>query len=218
MKILACIFDLDGVIVDTAKYHFIAWRALAQELGFEFTLEHNERLKGVSRMRSLEILLEVGGLNFSDAEKERMAAKKNTLYLEYIYKMKPDELLPGVTAFIDELRNKGVKVALGSASKNAETILERLKIERLFDAVIDGNKVTKAKPDPEIFLKGAHTLGVKPENCVVFEDAEAGIEAALNAGMKAIGVGSPTILGKAHAVISGFEHFSVEKMINHLNK
>ncbi len=209
MKIKACIFDLDGVIVDTAKYHYLAWNRLAKDLGFEFLPEHNERLKGVSRVRSLEILLEVGGLTFSDAEKEQMATLKNEWYLEFIHKMTPDEILPGVLTFLSELRNAGIKIALGSASKNAPLILQQVKITQFFDAVIDGNKVSKAKPDPEVFLNAAKELGVDPSLCVVFEDAEAGVEAALNGNMRCIGVGSPEVLNRANLVIPGFENFSL---------
>lgn len=216
MEIKACLFDLDGVIVDTAKYHFIAWREIARELGFEFTEHDNERLKGVSRIRSLEILLEVGGITLDETEKERLAEKKNNDYLQYILKMTPDELLPSAKEFLLDLRRKGIKTALGSASKNAPVILDRLQITKLFDAIIDGNKVTKAKPDPEIFLKGAEELSISPDNCVVFEDAEAGIEAALAAHMKCIGIGSPLILRKANLVIPGFEGFSVDKLVESL--
>ena len=171
----ACIFDLDGVIVDTAKYHFIAWRALAEELGFEFTREDNERLKGVSRMKSLDILLEIGGLEFSEKEKLAMAEKKNTLYVSYIEKMTPEEILPGVPEFLHELRKEGIKIALGSASKNSPMILDRIQLSGMFEVVVDGNSITEAKPNPEVFLKGAERLGVSPENCIVFEDAIAGI-------------------------------------------
>ena len=209
MKIKACIFDLDGVIVDTAKYHFLAWKRLADELGFEFKPEHNERLKGVSRVRSLEILLEVGGLSFSNEEKVRMATLKNEWYLEYILKMKPDEILPGVLPFLSELRHAGVKIALGSASKNAPLILQQVEITDYFDVIIDGNKVSKAKPDPEVFLKAAEELGLDPGSCVVFEDAEAGVEAALSGNMCCVGVGSPLVLNRATVVIPGFESFNL---------
>ena len=211
-KIEACIFDLDGVIVDTAKYHFIAWRALAEELGFEFTVEDNERLKGVSRMASLEILLEIGGLQFSEAEKRTMAEKKNTLYVTYIEEMTPEEILPGVPEFLQELKNNGLKIALGSASKNSPMILDRIQLSGKFDAVVDGNSITEAKPNPEVFLKGAERLGVLPENCVVFEDAIAGIEAARNAGMRCVGIGETEILGMADFVIPGFVGFTFEKL------
>ena len=208
----ACLFDLDGVVVDTAKYHFIAWKALAEELGFEFTLEDNERLKGVSRMRSLEILLEIGGLQFPEQEKMAMAERKNALYVSYIEKMTPDETLPGVREFLQELRASGIKIALGSASKNAPMILERIRLSGMFDAVVDGNSITEAKPDPEVFLKGAGLLGVRPENCVVFEDAVAGVEAARNADMFIVGIGEPEILGMADLVIPGFGGFTFGKL------
>jgi len=206
----ACIFDLDGVVVDTAKYHFIAWRELAKEMGFEFTLEDNERLKGVSRMTSLEILLEIGNITLSDDEKLKLAEKKNEEYLEYIYKMSPEEILPGVKNFIVTLRNKGIKIALGSASKNAKLILDRLGITELFDALVDGNMVSNAKPDPQVFTLGAELLGVENETCIVFEDAVAGLEAAHNANMKCVGVGDKDTLSEADWNIEGFENIKPE--------
>jgi len=209
-KIKACIFDLDGVIVDTAKYHYLAWKRLAHELGFEFSIDHNERLKGVSRMTSLDILLEVGGLSFSLPEKEKMAAKKNEWYLEYIRRMTPEEILPGVEDFLASLKSQGVKIALGSASKNARLILEQVGLQFTFDAVIDGNKALLAKPDPQVFLLGAEELKVSPSECVVFEDAAAGVQAAKNAGMYCIGIGSPEILGLADKVIPGFSNVTTE--------
>ncbi len=208
----ACLFDLDGVVVDTAKYHYIAWKALSEELGFNFTLEDNERLKGVSRMQSLEILLEIGGKQFSEQEKLAMAEKKNTLYVSFIEKMTPEETLPGVEKFLQELRSKGIKIALGSASKNAPMILDRIQLTGMFDAVVDGNSISEAKPNPEVFLQGAEKLGVKPENCVVFEDAIAGVEAARNANMHCIGIGEPENLGLADLVIAGFDGFTIEKL------
>lgn len=208
----ACLFDLDGVIVDTARYHFLAWKQLARELGIDFTEEHNELLKGVSRMRSLDIILEIGGKTLSEEEKTALADKKNNAYLEYILKMDESEILPGVKSFITELKNNHIRVALGSASKNAQLILNRLNIENLFDAVIDGNKVSEAKPDPEVFLNGAAKLKVEPEACVVFEDALAGVEAAKNAGMFCVGVGDQTTLKAADLVISGFADFTLGKL------
>ena len=206
----ACIFDLDGVIVDTAKYHYLAWKRLAQELGFEFSVEHNERLKGVSRMTSLDILLEVGGLTFSQAEKEVMAARKNEWYLEYIVRMTPEEILPGVVDFLTMLRSKGIKIALGSASKNAMLILERVQLQSYFDAVIDGNKALKAKPDPQVFLLAANELKQAPASCVVFEDAAAGIEAAKAAGMRCVGIGSADVLNQADKVVPGFINATID--------
>jgi beta-phosphoglucomutase len=212
--IRACLFDLDGVIVDTARYHYLAWKRLAAELGFDFSEHDNERLKGVSRMASLEILLEVGGMSrhFSPVEKEAMAAQKNAEYVEYISRMTRDEILPGAKAFLERLRSEGIRTALGSASRNAPLILERTGITGLFDAVVDGTVVTEAKPAPDVFLKGAEWLGVPPAACVVFEDAEAGVEAAHRGGMRCIGIGSPAVLYAADAVIPGFEGFTPEKM------
>ncbi|MCG8580027.1 MAG: beta-phosphoglucomutase [Bacteroidales bacterium] len=212
-QIKACLFDLDGVIVDTAKYHYIAWRELAVELGFEFTEEDNERLKGVSRMTSLNILLEIGGVTLSEEEKLRLAEKKNENYRTFILKMQPDEILPGAEAFLKELKAKGIKIALGSASKNAMTILDRLQLTDLFEAIIDGTKVTEAKPDPEVFLKGAEALNVNPDECVVFEDAEAGVEAALAGNMRCVGIGSPDVLGKANIVVDGLHQMNYEKLM-----
>lgn len=211
-KIKACIFDLDGVIVDTAKYHYLAWKRLAQELGFEFTEEQNERLKGVSRMKSLEILLEIGNKNFTEEEKLKLAEKKNNWYIEYISKMKEDEILPGAKEFLEIVRGSGIKTALGSVSKNSMTILNNLKLIKYFDAVIDGNKVSKAKPDPEVFLLGAREVNIEPKNCVVFEDAQAGIEAAINAGMYSIGIGDAKILNKANFVIKSLKQMTIEKL------
>ncbi len=212
-QIKACLFDLDGVIVDTAKYHYIAWRELASELGFEFTIEDNERLKGVSRMTSLNILLEIGGITLSDDEKHRLAEKKNENYRTFILKMQPNEIMEGAKEFLQELKAKGIKIALGSASKNAMTILERLELTELFEAIIDGTKVIEAKPNPEVFLKGAEALNVAPSECVVFEDAEAGVEAALAGNMKCVGIGSAEVLGKANLVIDGLHQMTYEKLM-----
>lgn len=208
----ACIFDLDGVIVDTAVYHYKAWKRLANELGFDFTEEDNEKLKGVSRMASLNLILGWGGVTKTDAEKEELATRKNDWYVDMINKMTPDEVLPGAKEFVELCKSDGIKTALGSASKNSMTILEKVDITHLFDVVIDGNKVSKAKPDPEVFLKGAEELNVEPKNCVVFEDAIAGVEAAINGGMKVVGIGSPDVLGKANLVISGLDKMNLEKL------
>ncbi|HYF84171.1 MAG TPA: beta-phosphoglucomutase [Clostridia bacterium] len=204
--IKGCIFDLDGVIVDTAKYHYLAWKRLSDELGFEFSQKDNERLKGVSRMACMEILIEIGGLSLSEAEKHSYADKKNGWYVEYISDIGEEEVLPGARDFITRLKAAGIKIALGSASKNAGIILKSLKLTEYFDAIIDGNKVSKAKPDPEVFLLGAQELGLPPENCVVFEDAKAGVEAARRAGMKCIGIGTSPELSDADIMIPGFEN------------
>lgn len=208
--IKACIFDLDGVIVDTAKYHYLAWKKLAKELGYNLTPEDNEGLKGVSRMKSLDIILDWAGKTVDEATKEKLADKKNGWYVELISKMTPDEILPGAKEFLKKIRNLGIKTAIGSASKNTPRILKQIGIENLFDAIIDGNKVSTPKPNPEVFVKGAKALGVAPQDCVVFEDAKVGIEAALNGKMHAIGVGSPDVLSAADRVISGLSEMKVE--------
>ena len=197
------IFDLDGVIVDTAKYHYLAWKRLANELGFDFSEEDNEQLKGVSRTRSLEILLEIGGLEMDAETQAKMCDKKNEWYVESIKSIDESELLKGAKEFLQELRKNGIKVSLGSASKNAVPILKGLGIIDLFDAIIDGNKVSKAKPDPEVFLLGAKELGLDPSECVVFEDAYAGVQAAKAGGMMAIGIGSKENLPNADYNIAG---------------
>ncbi len=199
----AAIFDLDGVIVDTAKYHYLAWRRLANELGFDFTERDNERLKGVSRVRSLEILLEIGGVHADAEARQSMAAQKNAWYVEYISRLDASEILPGAADYVRLIRKGHVKTAIASASKNAPLILECLQISSLFDAVIDGNMVRNTKPDPEVFLLASDQLRVKPEYCVVFEDAEAGIKAARRAGMGAVGIGKPGQLKAADAVVAG---------------
>ena len=208
----ACIFDLDGVLVDSAKYHYLAWKALADKLGFVFTEKDNERLKGVSRMKSLEILLSVGNVSMTEQEKEVAAREKNELYRSFISKMTPDEILPGVETFLKELKSAGIKTAVGSASKNTSLIMERTGLEKYFDAVSDGTMVEKAKPDPAVFLKAAELLCVAPADCIVFEDAEAGVEAALNGGMKAVGVGDKNILHRANLVIFGFEGLTLKDL------
>jgi beta-phosphoglucomutase len=212
MSLKACIFDLDGVIVDTAKYHYLAWKKLAVLLNIQFSRKDNERLKGVSRMASLDIILEIGRMTLDDKKKDEYAALKNEWYLDYIRRMTPDEILPGSLELISELKNAGIKVALGSASRNTPLILERLGIEKLFDAVADGNVVGKAKPDPEVFIVAAKMVGVSPADCVVFEDALAGVEAALAAGMLCIGIGSEKILTDAHYVVSGLDKISLRKL------
>lgn len=194
LKIHAAIFDLDGVLVDTARFHYIAWKELANELGFNFSEADNEHLKGVSRMRSLDILLQMGNMRVSDSEKISMAERKNERYKDLLQSLDTSDLLPGSQEYLMQLRGAGIKIALGSASKNAGFILEKLKICSLFDAVIDGNKVDKAKPDPEVFLKGAAALAVPPEFCTVFEDALAGVQAAKTAHMQVVAVGSRSLL------------------------
>ncbi len=214
MELKGCIFDLDGVIVDTAKYHFMAWRRLAKELGFVFTLEDNEALKGVSRMASLEILLKTGGVTASDKEKEQLAARKNGWYVEFISGMTPDEILPGSIRLLKALRKEGILTGIGSASKNAGMILDGIRLREMFDVIVDGNKIHKAKPDPEVFLRGAEEMNLQPSECIVFEDAQAGIEAAIAGGMKCVGVGSPELLGRADLVIPDLRKITIKQLRN----
>ena len=209
------IFDLDGVIVDTAKYHFLAWKETAGRLGFDFSLQDNEKLKGVSRMKSLEILLDIGNINLTDFEKKRIAEEKNNLYVSYISLLTPNDILPGAKQFLEKTQKLGIKTGMGSASKNAPYILEKLAIKEYFDVVVDGNCVSKAKPDPEVFISCAQKLSLLPRNCVVFEDAEAGIEAAHNAQMKVVGIGNSAILKKADLIVSGLSEITPERILNH---
>lgn len=210
--IKASIFDLDGVIVDTAVYHYKAWRRLANQLGFDFTLEQNEELKGISRIDSLKIILNWGGLSKTEREIQSLATLKNTWYVEMIAKMTPNEILPGARDFLELVRSRGYLTALGSASKNSELILNQIGLMHLFDVLVDGNKVTKSKPSPEVFLVAASELRVKPEECVVFEDAIAGIQAAKAGKMKAIGIGNSKVLKEADLVVEGLFEMTIEKM------
>lgn len=206
----AFIFDLDGVIVDTAKYHYLAWKELANQLGFDFTLEQNELLKGVSRVRSLEILLDIGKVELSEDEKEKYLHEKNEQYLQYIAKMDHTEILPGIDTLLQYLKLNGIPYSLGSASKNARLILQTLNLIDLFDAIVDGNDVSTAKPDPEVFLIAAEKLGVHPENCIVVEDAQAGIQAANSAGMTSIGIGDAKILKEANFTLKDTSELTID--------
>ena len=204
------IFDLDGVIVDTAKYHYLAWRKLANELGFEFTEEQNEMFKGVSRKRCLEILLDIGEIDATQEQFDTWMVEKNVDYLQYIEKMDESEILPDVKKILNYLKKKKQPIALGSASKNAQPILEKVGLLSYFDTIVDGNSVTKAKPDPEVFLIAAEQLGVAPEDCIVFEDAVAGIQAANSAQMISIGIGELRVLNEADYVFKDFTEISTE--------
>lgn len=212
MEGYACIFDLDGVIVDTAKYHFLAWRKLANALGFDFTEHQNESLKGISRAESLDIILAWGKVELTLAEKQEWLQTKNNWYLEHVLTMNEQAILPGSKEFIILAKNAEFKIALGSASKNAVTILEKVGLLNQFDAIVDGTKTTKSKPDPQVFTMCADELGIAYENCVVFEDAEAGIEAAIRAGMKTIGVGNETILNRALFTVNNLSEMTLDKL------
>lgn len=215
------IFDLDGVIVDTAGYHYLAWKKLADQLGIEFTEEDNEQFKGVSRKRCLEILLKMGGIKVEQEQFDAWLAEKNEDYLSYIGKMDESEILPDVPRVLNYLRERKVPMALGSASKNASSILEKVRLIPYFDMIVDGNAVSKAKPDPEVFLIAADSIGVAPDRCVVFEDALAGIEAANNAGMVSVGIGDPEILVNAKYNFRDFTEIDLDflnKLINFNNQ
>jgi beta-phosphoglucomutase len=198
------IFDLDGVIVDTARYHYLAWQKLAQQLGIEFTPEHNEQLKGVSRIRSLDIILEIGNVTANQEDKNKWLFQKNEEYLSYLVNMDVSEVLPGVIPVLEFLKQNNQKIALGSASKNARPILEKTGILYMFDAIVDGNDVTNAKPDPEVFLQATKLLQIQPENAFVFEDSVAGIQAANTANMVSIGIGEEEILHEAKYIFKDF--------------
>lgn len=218
MEKVGFIFDLDGVIVDTAKYHYLAWHKLAKELGFEFTKEQNELFKGVSRKRCLEILLDIGNITATQEQFDTCMVEKNVDYLAYIEKMDASEILPDVPRVLEYLKKKNVPIALGSASKNARPILEKVDLLPYFDSIVDGNSVTKAKPDPEVFLIAASNLGVTASSCVVFEDAVAGIQAANAANMISIGIGEDTILNEANYNFKDFTEISDEFLELLLNK
>jgi beta-phosphoglucomutase len=200
----AFIFDLDGVIVDTARYHFLAWKKIANELHIDFTLEHNELLKGVSRVRSLDIILQIGKVEASQEDKNKWLIQKNEEYLTYLVDMDQSELLPGVLSMLQYLKEKNQPIALGSASKNARPILEKTGIRHYFDAIVDGNDVSNAKPDPEVFLIAAKLLDVNPENAIVFEDSVAGVQAANIGKMTSIGIGEESILYEAKYIFKDF--------------
>ena len=211
----AFIFDLDGVIVDTAKYHYLAWKKIATELGIDFTHEHNELLKGVSRVRSLDIILGLGDVEASQEQKDQWLIQKNEEYLSYLVDMDQSEILPGVMTVLEFLKANQQPIALGSASKNARPILEKTGILSYFDAIVDGNDVSNAKPDPEVFLQAAQKLGITNENSIVFEDSVAGIQAANIAAMTSIGIGDATILNEAKYNFKDFTYID-EAFLNSL--
>ena len=196
----AFLFDLDGVLVDTAKYHYQAWRSVCNQLGFDLTHEENEMLKGIDRVTSLKILLDLGKVKLSQKDFEHWLVKKNEHYLSLIGNLTPSDLYEGILPLFKELNNRRIKIGLGSASKNARFILDKLQLTSYFDYIVDGTMTTNGKPDPQVFLLGAKGCGVNPENCAVFEDAEAGVEAAITGNMKAVGIGDIKILKEAHLI------------------
>lgn len=214
MQLKAFIFDLDGVLTDTAKFHYQAWKRLADEMGADFNWELNHQLRGVSRRQSMEIIFK--GHDLSEEEMTAGMARKNDYYQSLIMRMSPADLLPGVMELLQELREQELKIGLGSASKNARTVLDAIGLTPLMDVIGDGYSVERGKPEPDLFLHVAHELGVKPEVCVVFEDAEAGIEAANRAGMYAVGIGDPDRLPGSDVVYPHLEGLTLEKLTSDL--
>jgi beta-phosphoglucomutase len=205
----AVIFDLDGVITDTARYHYLAWKRLAETQGVHFDEEFNEHLKGIDRMGSLELILASATCSYTQQEKLALADEKNQHYVQLIASMSPADLLPGAVQALDACRAAGLKIGLASVSKNAFAVLEMLGITGKFDYVVDAAKIARGKPDPEIFLKAASELGVSPERCLGVEDAVAGVASIKAAGMTALGIGDPAVLAQADKVIPDLSHFDL---------
>lgn len=212
MKFKAVIFDLDGVIVSTDDYHYLAWKKIADQYEIPFDRETNEHLRGVSRMESLEIILKKSTRAFTSSEKEIMANEKNEIYKELLVQINPDDILIGVENVLQILKEQNVKTAIGSSSKNAPQILTRIGLMDAFDAIADGNDIQRSKPDPEVFLIAAEKLGVLPQECIVVEDAYAGIDAALAAGMKTIGVGFAAGYEKTQYKIQNLTEFNIDEL------
>ena len=210
MSIKAVIFDLDGVIVSTDDCHYRAWKRMADEEGIYFDFVINERLRGVSRMESLSIILEKANKVYTEDEKIAMALRKNDYYREFIKELTPNDILPGVINILHSLKEKGIKVAIGSSSKNCPMILQQIGLSNFFDATADGNDISKSKPNPEVFLLASEKLGMEPKDCLVVEDADAGIEAALSAGMKVLGVGSASNNIKANLTSKSLAEVSID--------
>lgn len=198
--------------MDTADYHYLSWKRLASQLGFEFSRKQNEAMKGISRMASLDVVLSIGNISASPAEKIKMAHVKNEWYKEYLQSIDESVILPGVKSFLDDLQNKDIPYALGSASKNAGLVMSKIGISDGFTAIFDGNDTICSKPDPEVFLKGAKALHIEPKDIIVFEDSYKGIEAANNGGFISCGVGLKEILHNADFIIPSFEGFSVKSL------
>lgn len=213
----AFIFDLDGVIVDTAKYHFLAWKNLAESLDILFSEEENEQLKGVSRVKSLEKILKWGNKTISEEKFNNLMAKKNEEYLSYVDAMSKEDILPGVLETLNYLKENDYPIALGSASKNARRILNKVELYSYFEYIVDGNEVSKAKPDPEVFLKGCELLAVEPQHSIVFEDSQAGIQAANNAKMTSVGIGDGSVLSEADFNFKSFSEISEDVLKTLIN-
>lgn len=214
----AFIFDLDGVIVDTAKFHFLAWKKLADSLNINFTHEINEQLKGVSRVRSLEIILSQGNVQASQEDKNNWLVQKNEDYLAFVHQMDKSEILPRVEEVLQFLKANNQYVVLGSASKNARPILEKVNILHYFDVLVDGNDVTNAKPDPEVFLQGANQVQVAYKDAIVFEDSVAGIQAANVVGMTSVGIGEKEVLHESDFCFRDFTEMNNDFIMQLINK
>ncbi|OJF90299.1 beta-phosphoglucomutase [Alkalibacterium sp. 20] len=214
------IFDLDGVITDTAEYHYLAWKSLAKKMGIEMDREFNEQLKGISRMESLDLILKHGNKenDYSEEEKIELATQKNEEYKESIKQITPNDLLPGIEQLLKDAKEKGLGMALASASKNGPEIMKRLEIEDLFDGVVDPASLSAGKPDPEIFVKGAEMLGLDVSECVGLEDAEAGVEAINGAGMFSVGVGSKDAMHKADFIVEDTKDLTLDVILERASK
>lgn len=217
-KMKGFVFNLDGVIVDTAKYHYRAWRRLADEMGVDFPIEQHEQLRSLSRMESLEKILEWGGLYMTEAEKLHWADVKNNWYQGLIANMSPEEVLPGVLPFLMEVRRSGGRTALSSASRNARAVLASTQLEPYFDVILDGSAARKSKPHPECFQLAAAALDLPPAECIVFDDAVLGVQAARIGGFHIVGIGNPEDLPAAELVISGFENYRLEDILEAVEK
>lgn len=216
-NIKGVIFDLDGVIVDTAQFHYSAWKALAAEWDYSLTIEDNEQLKGVSRKDSVAKIATWAGVSATESELNAVAQRKNEKYLALCAALTPNAILPGISELINELHANEVKVALGSASKNARFVIDKLGLTAVFDVIVDGNDVSKSKPNPEVFEKAAQQMHLHAKHCVVIEDAPAGIEAALSAGMRAVGLGNPEELHNAHLILPNAENLNLTQL-NKINQ
>jgi beta-phosphoglucomutase len=213
-KHLCALFDLDGVVVDTAKFHFLAWKKIAKNIGYELTHEDNEHLKGVSRQDSLNIILDLANVTIDLEVFNHYLLQKNNDYLLLIQSLSPNDILPGISEALTFLKERRIKIGLGSASRNAKIILQKLQLMDYFEVIIDGNIVIKGKPDPEVFLKGCSALNVPKDRCIVFEDAFAGILAAKEAGMTAVALGDKKFFSNADFCFSDFTQLNIKVLSN----
>ncbi len=213
--IKAVLFDLDGVLVSTDEYHYRSWVKLSADEGFDFfDEEFNHRFRGVARMECIEIITRASGRNYTPEQKQELAARKNRYFVDSLQTVTPEALLPGALRALQELKKRGIKIAVASNSRNAKTIIQRVRIEPYLDAVVDGHEIENSKPDPEVFLLAAKNVGVPPSHCIVVEDAVTGIEAARRAGMKALGIGTKSRLPNADIVVADLSAISIDELLN----